>query len=74
MTHDDDAVAHAGDHTHIVSDQRDAGTRLAFQLVHQFQHLRLHGHIQRCGRLIREQQFRIAKHGDGNHDALAHAT
>ena len=73
VTHDDHAVAHAGDYAHVVGDQHDAGAGLPLQLVHQLQHLRLHGHVKRRGRLVGDQQFWSAQHGDGNHHALAHA-
>ena len=73
MTHDDHAVAHAGDDAHVVGDQDDAGAGLPLQLVHQLEDLRLHGHVKRRGRLVGDQQFRAAQHGDGNHHPLAHA-
>ncbi len=73
MTHDDDAVAHTGHNAHIVGNEGDARTGFAFQFVHQLQHLRLHGHIERSRRLVGQQELRIAEHGDRNHDALAHA-
>jgi hypothetical protein len=35
--------------------------------------LRLYGHIQRRGRLVGDEDFRIADQGHGDHHALPHA-
>ena len=35
--------------------------------------LRLHGDVERGGRLVGEQQLRAAGEGDGDHHPLAHA-
>ncbi|MNI39646.1 hypothetical protein D3C73_938350 [compost metagenome] len=40
----------------------------------QLQHLRLHGDVQRRRRFVGDDQFGRERAGDGNHDALAHAT
>ena len=50
---------------------RPAG--VALQLVHQVEHLRLHGDVERGGRLVGEEQVGVAGERDGDHDALAHA-
>ncbi len=41
------------------------------QFPDQFQHLGLGGHIQRCGRLIGDQQFRAHRQRHRDHHALA---
>ena len=46
---------------------------LALQVVHQLQNLCLNGHVQRRGRLVRDQQLGPARQRHGDHDALAHA-
>ncbi|KUP95061.1 hypothetical protein TRIHO_00480 [Tritonibacter horizontis] len=51
-------------------DHRHPGFLL--QLLHQAEHLRLGGHIQRRGRFIRNQQVRFGDHRHGDHGALAH--
>ena len=60
MAHHDDAIGHARDHAHVVRDQNKPRARLTLQLVHQVEHLRLHRHIERRCRLVREQQFGLA--------------
>ena len=55
----------------VVADQhvRDAEFRL--QVLHQVEHLRLHGHIQRADRFVRDDQARARDQGPGDRDALA---
>ena len=43
------------------------------QALDQFNDLRLDGHIQRSGRLVSDQDLRIAGERHGNHHTLAHA-
>ena len=45
----------------------------SLQVGEQPQHLRLDGHVQRRGRLVGEQQRRLAGQRDGDHHPLAHA-
>ena len=46
---------------------------LALLLLEQVEDLRLHGDVERGGRLVGEQQLRAARERDGDHHALAHA-
>ncbi len=73
VAHDDDAVGHLGDHAHVVGDQDDAGAVPALQVAQQFQHLALHGDVERGGRLVGDQHVRLQRQRHGDHDALAHA-
>jgi serine kinase of HPr protein (carbohydrate metabolism regulator) len=52
-------------------DQRD--TEPVGQALHQFQDLRLDRHVERGGRLVGDDQLRVAGQCDRDHDALAHA-
>ena len=72
MAHHHDAIRHPRDHAHVVCDQNQPRASLALQLVHQVEHLRLHRHVQRRRRLVRQQHLWFAQHGGGNHHALAH--
>ena len=56
-----------------MGDQHDGGAHPAVEFHHQFENLRLAGHVQGGGRLVGNQQFGVARQGHGNHDALAHA-
>jgi hypothetical protein len=71
--HHQHAVAQPGDHAEIVRDQDDRGAEIAAHLAHQLQDLRLHGHVERGGRLVGDQEVRAAQHGRGDHHPLAHA-
>ena len=52
-------------------DQRQA--RLALQVAQQVEDLRLHGHVERGGRFVGDQQLRARRQRHRDHDALAHA-
>ena len=68
-----DALRHARDHAHVVGDQRHRRVRVAAQILDQIEHLRLHGGVERRGRLVGDQQRRLGHHRHGDHHALAHA-
>ena len=50
-----------------------ASCRWSLMLQHQLENLRLNGHVQRGGRLVGDQQRRIAGQRHGDHHALPHA-
>ena len=55
-----------------MGDHDDGHAQLVAQVVHQLQDLRLDRHVQRGGRLVGDQQLRLAGQRNGDHDALAH--
>ena len=67
------AVGVAGNDPHIVGDQQDCHTEVLLQVVEQGQDLRLDRDIESGGRLVGDQQFRLAGERHGDHDALAQA-
>ncbi len=71
--HHHDALGHFGDHAEVVRDQHDRRAQPRFQVAHQVEDLRLDRHIQRRGRLIGDQQFRIARQRHRDHHTLTHA-
>ena len=71
--HDDDVLGHLGDDAQIVRDEHDRRADAALELAHQIEDLRLHGDVERGGRLVGDQQLGIAGERHGDHDALAHA-
>ena len=71
--HDRHPVCHVGHNAQIMSDVDDGHPALFLQASDQVQDLGLNGHIQGGGGLIADQDLRIASHGNGNDDALAHA-
>ena len=57
-----------------MGNQDDGSPRFTPQIAQQIKNLRLHGHIQRCCRLIRDEDFGHAGKSDGNHHTLALAS
>lgn len=71
--HDDDPLAYLGNDTEIVGDQHDGRAAFFSQLLHQLENFMLDGHVQRCSRLVGDQQVRWRRHRQRDHDPLAHA-
>ncbi len=71
--HHGDVVGHLRDHTEVVSDDHDRHPQLALEAFHQRQDLRLHGHVERRRRLVRDQQLRVIHERHRDHRPLAHA-
>ena len=71
--HHDDAVGVARDHAEIMRDDDQRDIELARQVLHQFEDLRLDGDVERGGRLVGDDELRIAGEPDRDHHALAHA-
>lgn len=73
LFHHHDPVAISGGEAKIVSDQNGGHPPLAGQLGDQVHHRLLRGDVQSGGRFVGDQQSRLARQGDGDDDALAHA-
>ena len=71
--HHHHALGDFGDDAEIVGDQDDGGADAVLEVAHQVQDLRLDGHVERRGRLVGDQELRIAGERHGDHHALAHA-
>ena len=71
--HHGDVVGSAGDDAEVVRDQDDGHVALTLLLGEQVEDLGLHGHVQRRGGLVGQEQLGPAGEGDGDHDPLAHA-
>jgi hypothetical protein len=56
-----------------MADEDQPHAALADQPVENAQHLDLHRHIERRGRLVGDQQIRLGHQHHGDHGALAHA-
>ena len=67
------AIGHVGDHAHVVRDDDHADLLFAAQLAQQLQDLRLDGHVQRRGRFVGDDDFRLAAQRQRDHHALPHA-
>src|ERR1700722_17691386 len=71
--HHRDLVADLGDDAEIVGDENDRRPARRLQLAHQIEDLRLQGDVERGGRLVSDQEPRLADQRPRDHDALAHA-
>src|SRR2546423_2577859 len=71
--HHDHPLAEAGDHAHVMRDQDDGGPGRLVQVSQQLQDLGLHGHVERGGRLIGNQDRGLVGQPHGDHAPLPHA-
>ena len=71
--HHRDAVGGLRDHAHVVGHQHHGGAVIAPEPLDQRDDLRLHRDVERGGRLVGDDQFRLGADRKRNHDALAHA-
>ena len=71
--HHGDTIADLGDQIEVVADKQHGEVHISAQSLNESNHLRLDRDIQCRGRLVGDEQLRLAgnRHGDG--DALAHA-
>ena len=67
------AVRGFGDHAEVVGDQQQRQVELALHVAQQVENLRLHGDIERRGRLVGDHERRLAGERHRHHHALAHA-
>ncbi|MCY1529607.1 hypothetical protein D9M68_647620 [compost metagenome] len=54
----------------VMRDQQHGHAHFALDVGQQVQHLSLHGDVQRRGRFVGDQQQRLGRKRDGDHDAL----
>ncbi len=71
--HDGDAIDQLRDDAEIVGDEQDREAERIAKLAEQTQDLRLHRHVERGRRLVRDQDLRLAGQRDRDHDPLAHS-
>ena len=71
LAHHRDAVGDLRDHAHVVGDEQHGGAVIPLQVADQGQDLLLRGDVERGGRLVRDQQFRLQHQRHRDHDALA---
>ena len=71
--HHGDAVGGLGDHAHVVGDQHDRGAPLPAEPLQERDDLRLDRHVERRGRLVRDQELGLRAQRQRQHHALAHA-
>ena len=69
--HDHDFLGDVGDHAQIVGDHQHRHAKLGLKVAEQLEDLRLDGDVEGGGRLVRDQQRRVADQRHGDHRALA---
>jgi hypothetical protein len=71
--HHGDPIGDLGDQLQIVADEQNRDVELAADAIDQLHHLRLHRHVQRRGWFVGDQQARVGRHRQRDHDPLPHA-
>ena len=71
--HDGHAVAKFGNDAKVMGDDDDGPVETAAQVAQKVDDLRLHCHVKRGCRFIRDQDIGLHQQGRGNGDTLAHA-
>ena len=71
--HDQDPVGDVGDDAEVVGDEQDRGAEPLAEVAQQVEDPRLDRHVERGGRLVGDQQLRVAGDRHRDHHALAHA-
>src|SRR6516165_7724352 len=69
---DDDAAGRLGNYAHVMGDDDEPHARLVLEAAQQIEDLGLDGDVERCRRLVGDQELRLAGERHGDHDALAH--
>src|SRR5580704_825491 len=70
--HDEHALAQTRHNAEVVRDEDDRGAGLLVEVAEQLEDLCLHGHVERGGRLVSDQQVGLVGEPHGDHGALAH--
>src|SRR5271166_48859 len=73
LPHHYNAISNLGDHAHVMGDEYDRHALLVLQQLDQFEDFSLHGYVEHGGRLVCDEQLRLAGERHGDHYALAHA-
>jgi hypothetical protein len=68
-----DRVTEAGDDPEVVRDEQHGRVALLGEPEHEIHDLGLGGHVERRGRLVGDEEGRVAGQSHRDHDALAHA-
>jgi len=65
--HYDDVVRDVRHHPEVVSDDDDRGPELLLEVLHQVENLSLDRHVERGGRLVRNQELGVVDQGHRDH-------
>ena len=70
LLHDAQPVGQPAHDAHVVGDEQDRHAQPSLQAHQQLQQLRLDGHVQGGGGLVRDEQIRLVGQGHGDHHPL----
>ena len=70
LAHDDHLVGDLGHHAEVVGDEHHRHAALVAQVEDQLEDLRLRRHVERCRRLVGNQQLRLERQRHGDHRPL----
>ena len=70
---DADAIAHLRNDAEVVADEEHGGRELGLELSDEVEHLRLDRRIEPCGRLVENEELRVLRERNRDHDPLLHA-
>ena len=71
MTHDDEPAGERGHHTQVMRDEQVGQIVALLQVAQQIDDLRLDQHVERAGRLIKDNEGRLQHDGARDRDTLA---
>ena len=71
VAHDKNVIGECADDAEIVADEEIGDLALPLQFAQEIDNLRLYRHVERGGRLVEHDKFRLERHGPGNRDPLA---
>ena len=69
--HHADPARHVADHGEVVADEEIGQAELVLQVAHQIEDLRLHGDVERRGRLVADDELGLGGERARDRDALA---
>src|SRR5881398_2961223 len=72
--HHHHAIGHTRNYSQVMGDQNNRCPKLITYSSDQFKNLSLYCDVECCSWLISDEQFGIARQGNGNHDSLPHTS
>ena len=71
LLHHADPFRDPADDAEVMGDEQDRHAEARLQVLEKLENLRLHGDVERSGRLVRDQEIRLVGERHRDHDALA---
>jgi hypothetical protein len=71
--HDNDPVSDASHHTEVMGNEHERAPRALLYTREYVQNLSLHGHVERSGRLVSDDEIRLVRDAHRDECTLPHA-